>query len=47
MLQLLRGCVRARLNLVIAGGNALVVYAGARAVMSGALTVGQLIVNGA
>src|SRR5207245_139513 len=31
-------------NLVIAGGTALVVYAGARAVMSGALTVGQLIV---
>jgi ATP-binding cassette, subfamily B, bacterial len=31
-------------NAVIAGGTALVVYAGARAVMSGALTVGQLIV---
>ena len=31
-------------NVVIAGGTALVVYAGARAVMSGALTVGQLIV---
>ncbi len=31
-------------NVVIAGGTALVVYAGARAVISGALTVGQLIV---
>ncbi len=31
-------------NLVIAGGTALVVYAGARAVLSGALSVGQLIV---
>src|SRR5207237_1905293 len=31
-------------NLVIAGGTALVVYAGARAVMSGRLSVGQLIV---
>ncbi len=31
-------------NAVIAGGTALVVYAGARAVLSGALTVGQLIV---
>ncbi|HVC53757.1 MAG TPA: ABC transporter ATP-binding protein [Stellaceae bacterium] len=31
-------------NLVIAGGTALVVYAGARAVMSGVLTIGQLIV---
>jgi ATP-binding cassette subfamily B protein len=31
-------------NGVIAGGTGLVVYAGARAVMSGALTVGQLIV---
>ena len=31
-------------NSVIAAGTALVVYAGARAVMSGALTVGQLIV---
>ena len=31
-------------NGVIAGGTALVVYAGARAVMAGALTVGQLIV---
>ncbi len=31
-------------NAVIAGGTALVVYAGARAVISGALTVGQLIV---
>jgi ATP-binding cassette, subfamily B, bacterial len=31
-------------NAVIAAGTALVVYAGARAVMSGALTVGQLIV---
>jgi ATP-binding cassette subfamily B protein/subfamily B ATP-binding cassette protein MsbA len=31
-------------NAVIAGGTALVVYAGARAVMSGALTLGQLIV---
>ena len=31
-------------NVVIAGGTALVVYAGARAVVSGALTVGQLIV---
>jgi ATP-binding cassette, subfamily B, bacterial len=31
-------------NLVIAGGTALVVYAGARAVISGALSVGQLIV---
>jgi ATP-binding cassette, subfamily B, bacterial len=34
----------AAVNVVIAGGTALVVYAGARAVMSGALTVGQLIV---
>ncbi len=31
-------------NVVIAGGTALVVYAGARAVMSGTLSVGQLIV---
>jgi ATP-binding cassette subfamily B protein/subfamily B ATP-binding cassette protein MsbA len=31
-------------NLVIAGGTALVVYAGARAVISGRLSVGQLIV---
>src|SRR6516162_1439230 len=31
-------------NVVIAGGTALVVYAGARAVISGTLTVGQLIV---
>jgi ATP-binding cassette subfamily B protein/subfamily B ATP-binding cassette protein MsbA len=31
-------------NFVIAGGTALVVYAGARAVMSGTLSVGQLIV---
>jgi ATP-binding cassette subfamily B protein len=31
-------------NLVIAGGTALVVYAGARAVMSGRVSVGQLIV---
>ena len=31
-------------NAVIAGGTALVIYAGARAVISGALTVGQLIV---
>jgi ATP-binding cassette subfamily B protein/subfamily B ATP-binding cassette protein MsbA len=31
-------------NVVIAGGTALVVYAGARAVISGALSVGQLIV---
>ena len=31
-------------NVVIAGGTAVVVYAGARAVMSGKLTVGQLIV---
>src|SRR5437660_1114788 len=31
-------------NLVIAGGSALVVYAGARAVISGRLSVGQLIV---
>src|SRR3954469_24560143 len=31
-------------NLVIAGGTALVVYAGASAVMSGRLSVGQLIV---
>ena len=31
-------------NVVIAGGTALVVYAGARAVMSGRLSVGQLIV---
>ncbi len=31
-------------NLVIAGGTALVVFAGARAVISGALSVGQLIV---
>jgi len=31
-------------NLVIAGGTALVVYAGARAVLSGRLTLGQLIV---
>ena len=31
-------------NGVIAGGTALVIYAGARAVISGALTVGQLIV---
>ena len=31
-------------NVVIAGGTAIVVYAGARAVMSGNLTVGQLIV---
>src|SRR5277367_5922013 len=31
-------------NVVIAAGTALVVYAGARAVISGALTVGQLIV---
>ena len=31
-------------NVVIAGGTALVVYAGARAVISGGLTVGQLIV---
>ena len=31
-------------NLVIAGGTALVVYAGARAVISGSLSVGQLIV---
>jgi len=31
-------------NIVIAGGTALVVYAGARAVMTGTLTVGQLIV---
>src|SRR5215472_6086086 len=31
-------------NLVIAGGTALVVYAGARAVISGTLSVGQLIV---
>jgi ATP-binding cassette, subfamily B, bacterial len=34
----------AAVNGVIAAGTALVVYAGARAVMSGALTVGQLIV---
>ncbi|MBV9860022.1 MAG: ABC transporter ATP-binding protein, partial [Alphaproteobacteria bacterium] len=34
----------AAVNLVIAAGTALVVYAGARAVMSGSLTVGQLIV---
>src|SRR5277367_3289462 len=31
-------------NVVIAGGTALVVYAGARAVISGTLTIGQLIV---
>src|SRR5215469_3535947 len=31
-------------NVVIAGGTALVVYAGARAVMAGALSIGQLIV---
>jgi ATP-binding cassette, subfamily B, bacterial len=31
-------------NVVIAGGTALVIYAGARAVMSGTLSVGQLIV---
>ena len=34
----------AAVNGVIAAGTALVVYAGARAVMSGALTIGQLIV---
>jgi ATP-binding cassette subfamily B protein/subfamily B ATP-binding cassette protein MsbA len=34
----------AAVNVVIAAGTALVVYAGARAVLSGALTVGQLIV---
>ncbi len=34
----------AAVNLVIAGGTALVVYAGAEAVMSGSLSVGQLIV---
>jgi ATP-binding cassette subfamily B protein len=34
----------AAVNIVIAGGTALVIYAGARAVMSGTLSVGQLIV---
>jgi ATP-binding cassette subfamily B protein/subfamily B ATP-binding cassette protein MsbA len=31
-------------NVIIAGGTAVVVYAGARAVMTGSLTVGQLVV---
>src|SRR5438445_12434282 len=34
----------AGVNIVIAGGTAVVVYAGARAVMSGTLSLGQLII---